>query len=245
MKQPFNHIHLTEINSTNDYIKPIAEQLDDNELCIVSADYQTKGRGNAGNHWESEKGKNLLFSLAIKPLGFPASKQFNLSMAGALALKDVVSSISNDISLKWPNDIYWKDRKLAGTLIETTIKGKYLSTIIWGVGLNVNQETFTSDAPNPVSLLNITGKEFSTESLLQKIAERFQVRYNQALLGEKEIREEYMDSLYRKKGIYTFLDSKGEFNASVEGISEHGHLILRDKEDNLREYDFKEVKYII
>ena len=120
---------------------------------------QTAGRGQAGNSWESEAGKNLLFGLLFHPREVEANRQFILSQAVALSICETLSDYAEDIRIKWPNDIYWKDRKICGMLIENTLVGRCIENCIIGAGININQQTFCSDAPNPVSLRQITGKE--------------------------------------------------------------------------------------
>ena len=164
------HIRLTEVNSTNSYLKGYPQEPDE-ELTFVWSDSQTAGRGCGTNTWESEPGKNLTFSLLFHPLAVPPSKQFIISMANALALRDALLAFVPDIVIKWPNDIYWHDCKLAGTLIETTLKQGRIRDCIIGTGLNVNQERFISDAPNPVSLCQITGHPFDREEVAAKVVE--------------------------------------------------------------------------
>ena len=153
-------IHLHQTASTNDYLRTLPSPQDDS-MTVVYADWQTAGRGQGSNKWESEAGKNLLFSILVCPTTIDITRQFILSMAGALAVKAALDKYTDSIRLKWPNDIYWHDRKISGTLIETSVKGRTLARCIYGIGLNVNQREFHSDAPNPVSLYNIIGVELS------------------------------------------------------------------------------------
>ena len=150
-------LKLTETTSTNDVLlaHPVPPP---KEMVVAVAEYQTAGRGQAGNSWESERGKNLLFSILTSPQNIAVADQYVLSMAGALALKAALDQYTDHITLKWPNDIYWRDRKISGTLIETTVKGKRIDRCVYGIGLNVNQRVFRSNAPNPVSLYNIIGE---------------------------------------------------------------------------------------
>ena len=130
-------------------------------MVVVSTDWQTSGRGQGTNCWESERAQNLLFSVMAQPLCVSVQQQFVLSMAGALAIKEVLDQFSPYFSIKWPNDIYWHDRKISGTLIETSLARGQISRFVYGIGLNVNQQRFLSDAPNPVSLVQITGQPLS------------------------------------------------------------------------------------
>ena len=154
---------------------------------VVVADNQTEGRGCGTNRWESERGQNLLFSLMIHPENLPANQQFQISMAISLAIIDALGQMVGDLSIKWPNDIYWRNGKLAGILIENTLKGNLIKDSIIGVGLNVNQRKFHSDAPNPVSLWQITGQETNREQLLKDILQRLDFKDG--------LKERYMKSL--------------------------------------------------
>ena len=122
---------------------------------VVWAEYQTAGRGCGTNQWESERGKNLTFSILIHPKDLPATQQFHISMAISLAICEALEQYIGDVSIKWPNDIYWRNGKIGGILIENTLKGSIIMESIIGVGLNVNQRIFKSNAPNPVSMWQI------------------------------------------------------------------------------------------
>jgi BirA family biotin operon repressor/biotin-[acetyl-CoA-carboxylase] ligase len=218
-------------------------------LTVVSTDDQYAGRGQKGNTWESESGKNLSFSFLVHPSFMAAASQFILSQAMALSvlrvLNRLVRSGEESFTVKWPNDIYHDNRKICGTLIECDLQGKSISNCIIGTGLNVNQHVFTSDAPNPVSLLQLYGKEFNREELLCQIINQFTDLYNQLENGEWDtIRTEYAQNLYRKEGYHPYADASGTFNARIAGIEESGHLLLQDRNDHIRRYEFKEVRYI-
>lgn len=236
-------IRLSETDSTNRYLRDYTPAADE-VLTVCVADYQTAGRGCGSNTWESERGKNLTFSVLTHPTGLAPARQFTLSMAGALALKQVLDSLVDDITLKWPNDIYWRDRKLSGTLIETRVSGSTIRDCIFGIGLNVNQHQFLSDAPNPVSLCQILGHEVATEPLLQHIIESFEA-WMQILAdgGEAHILNNYRNSLYRKEGYHRYRDQEGEFEAQFVDIEPDGHLLLKDRKNLLRRYAFKEVMF--
>lgn len=236
-------IRLSETDSTNRYLRDYTPAADE-VLTVCVADYQTAGRGCGSNTWESERGKNLTFSVLTHPTDLAPARQFTLSMAGALALKQVLDSLVDDITLKWPNDIYWRDRKLSGTLIETSVSGSTIRDCIFGIGLNVNQHQFLSDAPNPVSLCQILGHEVAIEPLLQHIIESFEA-WMQILAdgGEAHILNNYRNSLYRKEGYHRYRDQEGEFEAQFVDIEPDGHLLLKDRQNLLRRYAFKEVMF--
>ena len=213
---------------------------------VVTARHQTAGRGQGGNRWEDAEGQNLLFSIQIRPVEVAIGHQFVLAMAEALALKRALDAYADGMELKWPNDIYHRDRKLSGTLIETAVSGGRLKRMIMGTGINVNQRRFTSDAPNPVSLSQITGSDESIDHLLERILQAFGDYYRRVLEGDYAgISREYHEALYRRKGFYRYRDGDGEFDAELVGVAYDGRLSLRDSEGRQRSYAFKEVEFII
>ena len=236
-------IRLKEIDSTNRFLRELKDEQED-EMVVAVADFQTAGKGQGSHTWESEAGKNLLFSIKVNPRWVPVRQQFLLSMAGAIAIKEALETYVDGITLKWPNDVYWNDKKISGTLKETSIDSKGIKTCIFGIGINVNQEAFHSDAPNPVSLRQILGHEVDKDELLQKVIEGFR-RYYELLR-----RADYMDvsgiyhlSLYRRKGFHRYEDADGDFEGAFVEVEDDGHLILHDKQGVIRSYSFGEVKF--
>ena len=238
-------IRFDEIDSTNSFLHGYHEG-DDVETVVAVAEYQTAGRGQGTNHWESERGKNLTFSVRVAPKGVRAGGQYVLSMCIALAVKNVLSEYSEGMTVKWPNDIYWNDKKISGTLIETTIAGKNVKTCIFGTGINVNQTEFLSDAPNPVSIKQIVGHEVDREELLKKVMRNLEKYLKIVYSGErKKIHDAYMNCLYRKEGVHKYRDNNGTFEASIERVEDSGHLVLRSTDDRERRYGFKEVAFVL
>jgi BirA family biotin operon repressor/biotin-[acetyl-CoA-carboxylase] ligase len=215
------------------------------EFSVVWADYQSAGRGQKGNSWEGERDKNLLFSMVARPDFMPANVQFLVSQISSLSVKKALDEHISDVTVKWPNDIYWKDKKICGMLIENDLSGSTISRSIIGIGLNINQERFLSDAPNPVSLLQITGSETDRVEVLNSFIRYFVEYYSMLLDGRlDEIREEYASSLYRGKGFYPYEAEGKKFMAEISDIEPSGHLILRDDAGVLRRFAFKEVKTV-
>ena len=239
-------IHLDATASTNDFLLKNAGKYEGEDLVVAVSDYQTAGHGMGTNKWESEVGKNLLFSMLIHPLWVDAGVEFLVSMSEAIALCEVLSEYADDITIKWPNDIYWKDRKICGMLIENDLSGQHLYCSVIGIGLNINQEIFRSDAPNPVSLTQITGKTYDREEVLTRFLRIF-FHYYSLLLQEKEneIRAAYMTALYHGDGYYSYIDENGPFEACIHAIESTGHLILRLRDGELRRYAFKEVTTVV
>ena len=239
-------IRLEETDSTNRYLKQLVREERPEEGSLVIADYQTEGRGQMGNSWYSGRGDNLLFSLLIYPRQLPANESFILSRVTSLALKNLLDSFTDDIRIKWPNDIYWKDKKIAGILIENDIQGKEIDNTVIGIGLNVNQQIFPVDLANPVSLRQITGIQHNREHLLELFMREFFLLYLHLQEGLKmDIEDEYMLDLYRVNDYYWFEDSKGRFKAKIETVLSSGHLVLRTLDsDEERRYTFKEVSFM-
>lgn len=252
-KRPMDirHIHLEEVDSTNNYLKHYKQAPGEN-ITFVWTNAQMAGRGCGNNSWECEAGKNVTFSILFHPLQVPAPKQFIISMANALAIKEALEHFVDDITVKWPNDIYWKDGKLAGTLIEPSLRGGRVEDCIIGTGINVNQIVFRSNAPNPVSLkqacqCNVEREEVAamvTKSLLRHIS-MLETPGNWS-----DIRKAYRGSLYRKEGLHWYQAIAEEpFKAAIRHVEDDGTLVLEcyvdGEKPRLRKFEFKELKYII
>ena len=237
-------IHIDETDSTNRWLKENGGEA----AMVVVAEYQTAGKGCGTNSWESERGKNLTFSVLIHPTEIPASRQFLISEIVSVALCETLEPYLKPLEsreplrIKWPNDIYYGDRKLCGILIENRLQGSTFKDSIIGIGINVNQEVFLSDAPNPVSLRQILGREINRETLLNEFLQRFKETF---LCEAETVSTKYRSLLYRKDGFYEYEDAKGRFQAKVLNVLNDGHLVLLDTEGTARIYAFKEVSYII
>jgi BirA family biotin operon repressor/biotin-[acetyl-CoA-carboxylase] ligase len=273
----FDVIHIDEVVSTNSYLL----QRDTASLCsddkastlptnpiVLVAEHQTGGRGCGTNSWESERGKNLLFSVRLHPENVPASCQFILSMANALALFETLEALTSTLSpqpsalsIKWPNDIYWNGRKIAGTLIETTLSGSSIKTCVIGTGLNVNQTVFHSDAPNPVSLRQILGHDVDRQEVLRKLLDSLSKYLHLVNVGGLEmsqgvgnngsgaweaIRTAYRSRLYRlhETALYRFTDGT-EAYCKLLNVTDDGHLQLLRDNGNLLSLAFKEVQFVL
>ena len=255
---------IDETHSTSSLLR---ETYDDSlpHLFTIRTDFQTAGRGQAGNSWESEKGKNLLFSTLLRYPEVEAANQWRLSMLVAVAVREAITSILSPlasrlspITIKWPNDIYYNDQKLVGILIENTLSGRHIAYTIAGVGINVNQTQWLSNAPNPVSMRQITGEEYDIENLLNAFLEAIQ-RWETA--STEQLREEYIKHLYRRTGLYPYLEREvsvaptniqlsaqvadGVFLAQWVDITPQGEWVLRLKSGEEKRYHFKQVRFIL
>ena len=240
----FETIYLSETDSTNSWLKAHG---DDRDL-LVWTDYQTAGRGCGTNTWESERGKNILFSALVHPANVLAREQFILSMAEALAVKEALDGYADGILLKWPNDIYWHDRKISGTLIETTLGGEHIRSCIFGTGVNVNQTLFRSNAPNPVSLCQITGHEVDCRELLQPIASRLQDYMALVASGQWPlIRARYRACLYRRGEAHWYILPDGRRRRyMLKTVEDNGTLLLEDCDDHEEaRFGFKEIAFSV
>lgn len=243
---PFKRIHLKETNSTSSYLRTLCNTQATEEFTVISTDFQTAGRGQRGNSWESEEKKNLLFSLLLTPSFLPANEQFILSQVVSLSIKEELDTYGSGFSIKWPNDIYWNDKKICGILIENDLQGSYLSQSIAGICININQEAFHSSAPNPVSLKQITGKEHDLNSILENILCRLDSYYKKIQSGYMEsISQTYYNALFRKEVFAGFSDKNGKFTARIIRVEPSGLLVVADKDGMERSYAFKEISYIL
>lgn len=249
---PFPLVALDETDSTNRYLAQLCNQLQESvaELTTVTAEFQTAGKGQRGNTWEAEEGKNLLFSFVLYPVFLEARRQFTLSQIISLAIKEELNRWSDEITIKWPNDIYWRERKICGILIENDLTGHHIGRSIVGIGININQEVFRSDAPNPVSLKQITGQEHDRHEILSNILNRVQLYYTGLRLEKldtyaADISARYARSLFRRRGLHPYEDARGKFLARLLRVEPDGRFVLEDENGRQREYLFKEVQYIL
>lgn len=234
--------YIEEVESTNDCLKECRE-----DRVLVCAFRQKKGRGQRGNSWESEDGKNLTFSFVLFPGHLAAEEQFRISKIVSIALVRLLAHYGITAQIKWPNDIYVGDKKIAGILIENTLSSSgMLSRSIVGIGLNVNQEHFVSDAPNPVSMRQLAATEFPREAVLEQFCEIFETLYQDTFgTATPQIDRLYWESLYRKECAALYCDSQGTFTGTIVGIGVCGELIVRKSGGEQCAYLFKEVSFVI
>lgn len=246
LQEDIKTFYVGQTDSTNlEVVRMAGAQRLNGAPLAVWADFQTEGRGQKGNSWEAERGKNLLFSVMFSPVGVEVKRQFRLSQAMALAICDVLNKRREGFGVKWPNDIYWGERKVSGTIIETLWRGTMVGRCVLGVGVNVNQSCFRSSAPNPVSLCQIVGGGVEREPLLNEILGRFSALLRELPEREAELAQRYMSMLIWRKGFHRYRDAEGEFEAMVVDVEADGHLVLQARgEDTVRRYMFKEVKHL-
>lgn len=243
-------ICLPEVNSTNTWLlEALASSQPLPEGALVYTLRQMAGRGQVGNKWESEPDRNISFSLLLRPVFVPVQQQFVISeMCSVGILQGLMSLGLRNVSVKWPNDIYVGDEKVCGILIENRLMGGVLSESVLGVGINVGQTVWKSDAPNPTSLA-LHGIDASPEEVLDvvlhHIASLYELLHEPS--GASVIHRLFCEHLYRGKGVYPYVDAQtGEaFDAEVAGVDPQGPLLLRLADGQERRYWFKEVRFAL
>jgi BirA family transcriptional regulator, biotin operon repressor / biotin---[acetyl-CoA-carboxylase] ligase len=232
--------------STNTYLGQLLQDKNLPEGTIVYTNYQSAGRGQSGNRWESEDGKNLLFSILIFPSMINPVNQFIISMAISLGICDFLERQIPGGTIKWPNDIYVNNDKIAGILIENSILGEHIEYSIAGIGLNINQVKFLSDAPNPVSLKLLTGANFDLKTCLSQLVSDLDKRYKQVISESfDQVRNDYFSKLYRVNKWSDFRDQDGVFSGRILSVTEIGKLQIEKKSGLRVEYSFKEIEFMI
>lgn len=239
-------INLETVTSTNDFAKELlVNNLPQADITIIEATEQTKGRGQKGNCWESNAGENLTLSYILKPHFLQPFQQFYLSMAISLAIKNCLDLFLPNVSIKWPNDIYVNDRKICGILIENSLMGNEIQWSIIGIGLNINQKTFSDWIPNPTSVSIETGKDFSTFEIKELLTQSIEKIYEGLSDNDLElVLTEYNSHLYLKNSNAMFKDAKGVFEGEIIATNQLGILQVRKDNGNLQSYAFKEIEYL-
>lgn len=241
-------IRLSETDSTNAQLRRmLADTPDLPHGTAVAADFQTAGRGQRGASWESRRGENLMFSILLRPTQIAAARSFTLSQLVALATVEALDGYVLDLRIKWPNDIYYRDRKLAGTLIENDIHGAELSASIAGIGINVNQTDFSAALPNPVSLAQIVNAPLDRDSLLENLVSRIaDATARHTPSDDDTVAARYRSRLYRNEGFHPYYDVRAQETilAAMVRVEPTGTLVLRTTAGDERAYTLKELKYL-
>jgi BirA family biotin operon repressor/biotin-[acetyl-CoA-carboxylase] ligase len=238
-----NLIYVPECHSTNTLASELCQKTTVAEGTTVVTDNQTKGRGQRGNTWFSEPNKNLTFSIILRPTFLKPVDQFNLTIAVSLSIHDFLSQLiqGNNVRIKWPNDILINDKKVCGMLIENSIAGATLQQSIVGIGLNVNQLNF--DVDTATSMNSVSGRDFNLSDSLHLLLHCIEKRYLQ-LRNEKSdvLKREYLQALYRRGELHSFIDSHGSFEGVIEGISAEGRLVISSN-GIIKMYTLKEISF--
>ena len=234
-----------EVTSTSDAAKLIIHEGGAEEVFAVIAAEQSAGRGRMGRRFVSPRDKGIYLTLARR-----VAREGDYSPLGCFVSLAVCRFVEETFgvpcTLKWPNDVYWRDMKISGTLSECAVSGGLVGGCVIGTGVNVNQRVFTSGAPNPVSLSQVTGRDIDREELLQTLLARFAAYLGLVNSGSyDDIHRLYAASLYRREGMHAYRDATGGFMAAIERVEPDGRLVLRKADGELKEYLFKEVEHVI
>jgi BirA family biotin operon repressor/biotin-[acetyl-CoA-carboxylase] ligase len=241
-----NIIKLNAIDSTNSYLKKQLVKNDLESFTVVTANYQTAGRGQLGTTWFSDDSKNLIFSILIKFDTLKVKHQFYLSMAVSLGIISTLQrTLENKIYVKWPNDILAEKDKVAGVLIENIVSGNFIKKAIVGIGLNVNQQEFPNFMESATSLKNLTGVDYEKDELLKHLVKSIKNFVN--LVENKEfetLKKSYMDVLYKLNTPAMFEDKTGAiFLAKIIDVNEDGNLVVALENEATRTFNLKEIKF--
>ena len=245
-------IELQSVDSTNNYAREQIHAGLAHHGTAFFAHEQVAGKGQRGRAWTSEKGMNIAVSIVINPHPLEISQQFRLSACVAVAVQDFFQQYARDqVFIKWPNDLYWQDRKAGGILIESVIgasvqgeaQGTAWKWAIAGIGININQTVFPQHLPNPVSLKQITGRDFNPAILARELCEKIQLQYTALQqAGFASLLQRYQQLLYKRNEIVRFKINNRSFEGLVKGISESGDLIvLHGTEEH---YRFGELEWL-
>lgn len=245
----YNFIHIPQVDSTNRYAHQLITSGSAGEGDVITTHNQTSGVGQVDNFWESEPGKNLTMSIIVEPRHLEASNQFVITQQVSLAIWQTIKSYlkGHNVYIKWPNDIYVNSLKLGGVLIQNFILGSSISFSIIGIGININQRDFLSDAPNPVSMAQITNESFDITMVRDSILNRFNDHYNDSLYTHSFIglKQQYLSKLFRINELTSFEDSQGKFRGKIKDVDEYGRLIIMKETGMVSKYLLKEVKMIL
>jgi len=236
-----------EISSTNAYATQLIAKSKPSDGTVITTYKQLKGKGQGGSYWESEPDKNISMTVILHPRFVAARDQFILNQAVSLGVMDFVKTyISTVVKIKWSNDIYVFDKKIAGILIQNSLVSRNIQNSIIGVGLNINQTVFKSDAPNPSSIFLETQEEVALDVVLQELCKQIEYRYLQLKAGQQEqINEDYQQQLYRLEETHFYRRPTNEvFSGTIKGVTKTGTLIIAtDKEEET--FALKEIAYVI
>jgi BirA family biotin operon repressor/biotin-[acetyl-CoA-carboxylase] ligase len=238
-----NLLILPECPSTNTLAAELAQAGQAPDGTVVITHHQTSGRGQRGNTWESGNGLNLTFSVVVHPVFLLASGQFHLNKAFALSIHDTVSRhTSAPVHVKWPNDIMIGGKKVCGILIENQLTGNQLGRSVVGIGLNVNQQNFSSPLAGSVSVSS--GKPIDLPMLFEELLQSIEWRYLQ-LKNNKfgELDNDYLRSLYRVNEVHSFIIDGKASEGIIRGVDANGRLLM-EIDNRMRSFDLKEIKYI-
>jgi BirA family biotin operon repressor/biotin-[acetyl-CoA-carboxylase] ligase len=235
--------YLPSCHSTNELASVLLTDEQPLNGTVIYTDYQTKGKGQRGNSWESDDGKNILASIILDTKFLEPSDFFDLTIITSLAIHDFLAEyLKEDLKIKWPNDLMYEDKKIGGILIENYIKKNVIEWCVVGVGLNINQDKFLNI--NAISLASICGQKFDREELTNLLLLKIEDKYFQLKKGKiNKLRKEYLENLYWRDEIHVFQSEGTFFNGRIIDVENSGKLRM-ELDEGERLFDFKEVVFI-
>jgi BirA family biotin operon repressor/biotin-[acetyl-CoA-carboxylase] ligase len=242
-----NFIILKEVSSTNNFLK---ETLSNSkpliEGTVIMAENQYAGRGQQQNGWHAEPGKNLTFSILLKPGFLPLPAQFDLTRAVSLGVFDALMPILGDkLKIKWPNDIYYDNYKIGGMLIENMVQGGQIKNSIIGIGLNINQDSFPASLPNAASVKQILQRDYDLQTLLSEICGHIEAWYLNLKAGKIHlVRKRYLSSLYWLNEKKSFGSKDGVFEGMITDVKDNGLLVIKSNNNDELEFSLKEIEFL-
>ena len=239
-----NFIRLETTDSTNAQAIKMLKSGNVSEGTVILADYQSAGKGQYGNIWVGEKGKNLTFSIVLYPVVLTARTQFFLSMCISNAIQDCLVKNNIGAKIKWPNDIYTSNGKIAGILIENALSGQNIKWSVAGIGLNVNQLTFGADAGMAVSMASEAGHEFNRDVVLNELLRSLSLWINRLYDNDlSNIKVRYLNNMLFLNEWRSFISETGLFEGRITDVTDFGRLMVQDRKGNINEFYFKDIKF--
>ena len=242
-----NLITLKEVDSTNTFLKNLVSNSKPlPEGTVIMAESQYAGRGQQQNGWHSQAGKNLTFSLLLNPSFLPVTQQFDLTRVISLGVFNALEALLGDrLKIKWPNDIYYGDKKLGGILIENLLQGSLIKQAVIGIGINVNQLEFPDWVPNPISINQILQQDYDLQLLLSQICRHIEAWYLKLRAGKTElIREAYLNSMYWLNETHLFRSNGDVFSGKIKNIENNGLLVVNNNIETEFKFTFKEIEFL-
>jgi BirA family transcriptional regulator, biotin operon repressor / biotin---[acetyl-CoA-carboxylase] ligase len=242
-----NYITIKEVDSTNNFLKELASNSKPLiEGTVIMAENQYAGRGQQQNGWHAEPGKNLTFSILLRPVFLPLCDQFDLTRAVSLGVFDALEPLLGEkLKIKWPNDIYYEDNKLGGMLIENLVQGSQIRNSIIGIGLNVNQQIFPPALLNAISIKQILHQDYDLKTLLSEICRNIEAWYLNLKAGKISfVRREYLKRLYWLNENRSFKSQKGTFKGIIKNVRDNGILVIQNNNQEELEFNLKEIEFL-
>ncbi|GAA4336308.1 biotin--[acetyl-CoA-carboxylase] ligase [Mucilaginibacter gynuensis] len=241
-----NLVTIKQIDSTNTFLKNLLSNSKPvPEGTVIMAEEQYAGRGQQQNGWHAEPGKNLTFSLLLNPSFLPVNQQFDLVRVVSLGVHNALKQhLGSLLKIKWPNDVYYADKKLGGILIENIVQGSTIKHAVVGIGINVNQDVFPAHVPNPASVKQILQRDYDLRLLLSEICSHIEAAYLRLKAGNvTEIREEYLAALYWLNEEREYKSNNSVFTGNITGVKENGLLVVNSDNRELM-FDLKQIEFL-